>query len=256
MKELAIMQITPLNISVKDVISQPPALSQELAKNDFVRITSSDFLDEIGSPDNSDIETFKASWNSLAEDEYMADGGRYRHRRHSVFSAGKSGGNVQREPHQPHYQTTKFNTLNGGVERYFQPIEKSISENKVFKGIMNFATKIFGAVSPLNDWHIEVHQFRILAQESGGKPTPEGVHQDGVDFVLMVFIDRQNIIEGETTVEDLDGNVLTRFTLKNSMEAVMVNDLRVAHGVTPILPQNPDEKGLRDMLVVTFKRKS
>ena len=52
----------------------------------------------------SDWEAFSESWNDLEVDTYMADGGRYRRRRHGVFSASSAGA-IVREPHQPHYQS-------------------------------------------------------------------------------------------------------------------------------------------------------
>lgn len=121
--------------------------------------------------------------------------------------------------------------------------------------ILAFGSQVFGVVCPLVDWHVEIHQFRILARESGGKPTPEGMHRDGVDFVLMTFIDRSNVTGGETTIQDLDGNEIAKFTLTDVMETVMLDDLRVAHGVTPIFPASEGRHGHRDILVVTFKRK-
>src|ERR1700754_3178861 len=68
----------------------------------------------------SDWDAFRASWNDLALDTYMADGGRYRRRRHAVYAAGDDG--LVRMPHQPHYQSLDYNTLNGGVARWFEPI--------------------------------------------------------------------------------------------------------------------------------------
>ena len=40
----------------------------------------------------SDWERFSASWNDLEIDTYMADGGRYRRRRHAVYEAAPSKG--------------------------------------------------------------------------------------------------------------------------------------------------------------------
>ena len=52
----------------------------------------------------------------------MADGGRYRKRRFAVFAAdGRRG--IARKPHQPHYQSRDYNSLNGGIERWFAPIQ-------------------------------------------------------------------------------------------------------------------------------------
>ena len=39
----------------------------------------------------ADWAAFAASWNDLELDTYMADGGRYRRRRHAVFAAPATG---------------------------------------------------------------------------------------------------------------------------------------------------------------------
>ena len=228
---------------------------EKLAKYDFVQLSSSTFLREIGDPDQSDLNAFCESWGNLEVDQHMADGGTYRKRRHGTFSATRAGGGVAREQHQPHYQTTTYNDLNGGIKRHFAPIEDNIADGKVMAAILSFASRSFGMLSPMSDWHVEVHQFRINAQSTGGKPTPEGVHRDGVDYVLMALIARKNVVNGTTRVLDADQNEVAQFTLTDPFEAVMVNDLRVAHGVSAILPASPNLEGHRDMLVVTFKRK-
>src|SRR5712692_2431713 len=66
----------------------------------------------------ADWPAFSESWNDLALDMYMADGGRYRRRRHAVFAA-TAAGVITRQPHQPHYQTLDYNPVNGGVARLF-----------------------------------------------------------------------------------------------------------------------------------------
>nr|WP_321365020.1 2OG-Fe dioxygenase family protein [uncultured Celeribacter sp.] len=201
------------------------------------------------------MESFRDSWNTLEVDQHMADGGTYRKRRHGTFSASRAGGGIAREAHQPHYQTTTFNDLNGGIQRHFAPLEDHVADGKVLNGILRFASRSFGMLSPMYDWHIETHQFRINALSTGGKPTPEGVHRDGVDYVLMVLIARHNVVNGTTRVLDADRNEVAQFTLTKPFEAVMVNDLRVAHGVSAILPASAEGEAYRDMLVVTFKRK-
>ena len=226
----------------------------QLAKNDFVKFEGDQFLEMLDTPDKASLEQFCASWNDLSEDTYMSDGGRYRLRRHAVFSANKYGAEVRPKSYQPHYQTMHFNTLNGGLQRYFEPIKEAICDCKIMRSIINFGARTFGALSPLNEWHIEVHQFRILAGDDEGKPTPEGMHQDGVDYVLMTLIQRSNIVGGETTVQSLEGNEVAKFTLTNPMESIIINDLRVAHGVTPILKADSELSGHRDMLVITYKR--
>ena len=62
-----------------------------------------------------DWDSFAASWKDLGLDTYMADGGRYRRRRYSVFAV--SADEIELKPHQPHFQSLDHNQLNGGVER-------------------------------------------------------------------------------------------------------------------------------------------
>ena len=53
-------------------------------------------------------------------------------------------------------------------------------------------------------WHVEIHQFRIEARSGqDGQPTPEGMHRDGVDWVLVLLVSRVNIASGETSIGDL-----------------------------------------------------
>src|SRR5262249_47901662 len=63
---------------------------------------------------------FAGSWDDLGVDTYMADGGRYRRRRFGAFSLSAEA--IVRKPHQPHYQSRDYNALNGGIERWFEPI--------------------------------------------------------------------------------------------------------------------------------------
>ena len=51
----------------------------------------------------------------------------------------------------------------------------------------------------------------------------------------------------------LDGRALGHFTLTDAFDAAIVDDTRVAHGVTPVEPIDPSQPAYRDVLVVTFK---
>jgi len=200
----------------------------------------------------SDWDAFRASWNDLALDTYMADGGRYRRRRHAVFAVDDNA--IVRMPHQPHYQSLDYNTLNGGIPRWFEPITEG--DGPSLHTIIEFCQRLFGSLVPAPlRWHVEVHQFRIEARpDVKGLPTPEGLHRDGVDYVLVLLVDRQNIGSGTTTIHGLDRRLLGSFTLTEPCDAALVDDARVFHGVTPVEPVDLDLPAYRDVLVVTFRR--
>jgi hypothetical protein len=170
-----------------------------------------------------------------------------------VFEADAAG--IRRAAHQPHYQSVDYNPLNGGIARWFEPVEPAIGTSRTFTAILGFCRSLFDSLSPrVPGWRIEAHQFRIEARAAeAGKPAPEGIHRDGVDYVLVLLVSRRNIASGVTTIHALAGQVLGDFTLTQPFDAALVNDARVAHGVTPVVPLDPDQPAYRDVLVVTFR---
>jgi hypothetical protein len=204
----------------------------------------------------TDWPAFAASWNDLELDRYLAEGLRSRSRRFAVYSVNADGSDLARQPHQPHFQHREYNALFGGIERWFAPIAPEIGEGPVLTTIVRYCARVFGALAPgVARWRVEAHQFRIAASaEAPGQPTPEGVHRDGVDFVLVLLVNRENIVSGVTTVYDLAGMPLGTFTLTEPCDATLVDDNRVAHGVTPVAPLDSARPGARDVLVVTFRR--
>ena len=196
---------------------------------------------------------FAASWDDLRPDTYMADGGRYRLRRHAIVTAAP-GDPAVRAPHGPHFQATRHNALNGGIDRWFEPLADAVWEGPGLRTLVEGARGVFDRMAPDTGWHIEVHQFRIEARpEEAGKPTPEGMHSDGVDYVMVMMIGRENVEGGVTGIE-IDGREAASFTLSGPMDTVLLDDTRVKHGVTPIRPIDPARPGHRDVLVVTFRR--
>ena len=85
----------------------------------FVRFEADETRRLLGPDAVAAWATFADSWNDLGLDTYMADGGRYRKRRFSAFRASAS--QIERKPHQPHYQSRDYNALNGGIERWRNP---------------------------------------------------------------------------------------------------------------------------------------
>ncbi|KZC42026.1 MULTISPECIES: 2OG-Fe dioxygenase family protein [Rhodanobacter] len=230
------------------------ALHNRLQRDGFAFATADIMRHLLDAPTLGDWPAFVASWNELAPDTYLAASGRHRGRRHATFSVDANGG-IRREAHQPHYQSLKYNPLQGDIQRWFEPVLPAIADGASLHRMLAFCHDCFGALAPaVSHWHVEVHQFRIEARaDEAGEPTPEGVHRDGVDYVLVLLIDRENIERGTTTIHAPDGRELGSFTLAHAFDAALVDDHRVFHGVTPVTPLNPQQPAHRDVLVVTFK---
>jgi hypothetical protein len=200
-----------------------------------------------------DWPDFLNSWAWLPTDLYMADGGKYRRRRYAVLSAARQHSELRVEAYEPHYQSVTYNNLNGGVFRHFEMIEENTLRCAALGSLLSVGLELFSRLAPCNDWRIELHQFRIEAHEQrDALPTPEGRHRDGASFVMMVMIERKNIVGGNTIVYDLDGERRGEFTLANPLDTVFVNDEKIFHEVTPISPGEPGRPGHRDMFVAVF----
>ena len=232
-------------------------IEAELARDGFSHVAADTMRALLAACGLSGWDSFACSWNDLGLDTYMADGGRYRRRRHAAFRATASG--VERKPHQPHYQSRDYNALNGGLARWFEPVSDAVAAHPALRAILRLCETVFDACTdPATRpaaWHVEMHQFRIEAKPGEtGKPTPEGLHRDGVDWVLVLLVRRENVASGQTSIHDLQRRLVGSFTLEQPMEAALVDDGRAYHGVTAIEPLDPASPAYRDVLVVTFRR--
>lgn len=231
------------------------ALHTRLIDDGFAFVGSDVMRGLLANPQSlDDWEAFTSSWSDLGPDTYLAAQGRKRGRRHATFAANAVG-EITRNPQQPHFQTLQDNPLQGDLQRWFMPVRPKIADGASFRHILQFTRVLFSALAPeIANWHVETHQFRIEANaDEAGEPTPEGVHHDGVDYVLVLLVDRVNIESGTTTIHGADGGLLGSFTLTRPLDAALVNDARVSHGVTAVTPYDPALPAHRDVLVVTFK---
>ncbi|MEZ5936614.1 MAG: 2OG-Fe dioxygenase family protein [Hyphomonadaceae bacterium] len=231
-------------------------LAGDLAGSGYAILPSEEMRSHLSTDAAASWAAFADSWNDLGQDIYMADGGRYRRRRHAVFRLCDSV--LTRLPHQPHFQSRDYNTLNGGVQRWFEPVLPEVADNPVLHDLGAFAQSVLDRVDPLGAaeaWRAEMHQFRIEAQaDAPGLPTPEGMHRDGVDWVMVLLVNRTNVEAGVTRIAAPGGESLGEFVLERPLDAVFVDDHRVFHGVTPVTPRDATAPAFRDALVLTFRR--
>ena len=198
------------------------------------------------------LHALDTSWDALEPDEYLRDGGRYRRRRHACFTVGREG--VTQAPHRAHYQPVDYNALHGGIQRWFAPVLDGVADAPAWQALLCALGACLHAVRPVEPWYVEAHQFRIDTRDGIGRPTPEGAHRDGVDFVAVFLVKRHEIRGGETRVFDANGPDGQRFTLVEPWSLLLLDDTRVIHESTPIQPaDHAAPGGYRDTLVLTFR---
>ena len=199
-----------------------------------------------------ELDAISAEWDALPPDPYLKDGGHYRRRRHASFVV--DAGACALVPHRPHYQSLDYNALHGGMERWFEPIAPRLVEAPAFLRLVQTLAGLASAAAGERRWFVEAHQFRIDTDAGIGRPTPEGAHRDGVDFVAVALVKRARIKGGETRVFDAESPQGVRFTLSKPWTLLFLDDSRVVHESTPIQPETSEAPGYRDTLVVTFRQ--
>src|SRR3569832_1890291 len=78
-----------------------------------------------------ELMALRASWDDLAPDKYLRDGGRYRKRRHSSFVV--DGEDVALAPHRAHWQPVEFYALLGGMHRWFDPVTPQVAQSGAWR---------------------------------------------------------------------------------------------------------------------------
>jgi hypothetical protein len=223
-------------------------VAQALRQQGWALLAPADVAALSGTP-LSGLDALAPSWDSLELDNYLKDGGRYRRRRHSCF--------VQREAelaqtaHRAHWQGLEYNALHGGMHRMFEPVLPETVAAPGWQGLLTALGRLFSAVRGEPAWYVEAHQFRIDTADGIGRPTPEGAHRDGVDFVAVLLVGRHGIKGGETRIFEADGPNGKRFTMTEPWTMLLLDDATVIHESTPIQPLGAH--GHRDTLVVTYR---
>jgi hypothetical protein len=193
------------------------------------------------------VEAFEPYFNRLPRDPYIE--GNFRFRRFSRFQGLPA--NLTRLEHKYFEQSTAVNKLAGGVKRDFAELDDDIVHlaefQKLVSGFVDFAN-----IDPVTT-EIGVHQIRIKALPyEVGEPAPEGIHQDGFDFVGIFCIKRFNLIGAETHLyEDPKSAPIFAKDLQPG-EFVLVNDRKLYHYTNGIKPEDVEAgAGIRDVFVIT-----
>ena len=230
------------------IFTDPSHVKDALRDDGYAVLRPQDVAALAGCPLEA-LRALEGSWNTLALDNYLKDGGRYRRRRHSCFV--QDGERLTQTAHRPHWQPVEYNALHGGMHRLFEPVEAAIVAQAAWQQLIRALGDACSQVKGSQPWFIEAHQFRIDTTDGIGRPTPEGAHRDGVDFVAVLLIGRAQIKGGETRIFEADGPNGKRFTLTEPWSLLLLDDAAVIHESTPIQPLGAH--GHRDTLVLTYR---
>jgi hypothetical protein len=190
------------------------------------------------------------SYDDCPVDDYMGHGTRFKRFAQYRLSPSKEredGWDFERLAHRDYTTYKKFNPVAGGIKRTYEPIEAD------FTALIERGAAELG-LDRSEDWQINVHQNRSKARIDDPAPlTPEGVHHDGHEFVMIAVLRRVNVAGAVTRLwNDGESEPFWTGTLEDG-SAVLLNDRAISHDVTDVESAN-GEPAHRDIVIVAFSR--
>ncbi|WP_108651800.1 2OG-Fe dioxygenase family protein [Dongshaea marina] len=186
-------------------------------------------------------------FETLEPDPYLESNCRFR-----AFSRyRKSEQGIERLDGNNFMQSSDVNRLIGDVERSFEHISPELEQQAEFQYLLNAFIERTGIDSEKTP--IGVHQIRVTCScDLSGSPAPEGIHQDGFNFVGIFCVRRENVRGGYTQIfsAPVDQHPHLSSTLEEN-QFIILNDKRYFHYVSEIQPADKQQPGVRDVFVLT-----
>ncbi|KAJ5210670.1 Protein of unknown function DUF2257 [Penicillium cf. griseofulvum] len=165
-----------------------------------------------------------------------------------------------------------------GVARDFPPLGSEFQHNTVIQALMVFKSIMMegfpldqrqGLDYASNSWICNVFNVRTFTDKDiQGHPALEGVHQDGGDHTMTVFLHSENLRQdsGITSVHDNNettgisgyeakpGFIIDRVQHRHYLDTLMFADNSYKHSVTPVYISPGEDRAVRDMLVLITRK--
>jgi hypothetical protein len=222
------------------------------------------------------VEDFRKVSENLPPDPTLA----FRRARNGRFCIDHETRNAYRTEFQPFVLSVEedFVRHDSGKTREFAEINDETQRNPTFRALLAFKALMVGdmriAHRPFLDyaspkWICTVfHTRTITTTELTGEPALEGVHSDGVDHTMTVFLGAENMTGDSaiTRFHDMGEKNAIRWDEtdpalsfgqrqhRHFLDTILIVDHERKHSVSTIAAHDEDRPAWRDMLVF-FTRK-
>lgn len=192
-------------------------------------------------------DQLKTSFSDLPSDRYLKGDFIFRERRLSKCVLQDS--DVLWRDEQDFLQSKNINSYLGDIKREYPAIKENTKEE-----LSENLLKKISALFPKKEIHFGVHQMRTIANDTySARPAPEGIHQDGFDFVGIYSVQESNVNGGLSILVNSKNHNEVVFEDKLAPgEFCIFNDRDLAHYVTPFTPKYPGVAN-RDVFVFTIE---
>ena len=200
------------------------------------------------------LHEFQGYWDRLPRDPYLPPEFGTRLRRHGRFEFDTAVGKFSPLAAQPYFQSRETNPVMGGMQRSFEPLLPEAATHPVLHAILQHSATVF----PLHEnarWLVNTHFIRIpTTLGAKGCPCPEGIHNDGFEYISIHLIQRHRIKGALTRLFHNDQRPLATVNLQHPLDALFADDRKVLHYTDDFTPDETAD-GFRDTLLVSYERR-
>lgn len=190
-----------------------------------------------------ELTFFDGLFNSIPIDPYLKTGFRYK----SISRVSVNGVDLNRNSYEPLLilHGKKYTAAKELDVRHYPEIPLNY-HNELLKKVINKFMRICG-ISKEKEVLVQAHRITSRGSQESF-PVVEGPHQDGMEYVGILCISRQNIEGGISQVLTDRENVVFEHILEPG-EILTINDSEYFHYTTPTKCKIENELGYRDILI-------
>ncbi len=159
-------------------------------------------------------------------------------------------------PGSSFYQDSALNPEDGGVVREFAGLTKPMVASKFLRELIrfDFSCLPLGREELAQPFAVGAHIIKIVARPGvPGKSSPNRPHQDGEPFTFIHLLARENVVGGESEINDVASEAsLFNVTLSDHLDTLVVRDEAVKHWVKPVEVAPGKDEGFRTVLLIDF----
>lgn len=180
---------------------------------------------------------------TLPVDPYLKAGFRAK----SIMRVRVDNGAVRKQTHEPLQilSSRKFVAPGGTIIRDYPEIPERYLNGALNRAILTYVERC--EIEPQREILVQAHRITSIGQ-APGLPVTEGPHQDGMDYVGMLCVSRENIAGGVSQVLADRTSVLFERTLQPG-EMLLMDDQAYFHHATPTFCVDQARNGYRDILI-------
>lgn len=195
-----------------------------------------------------DVIAMAPSFKDLPETDHKD--GKYRLRKYSTIKPYL--GNIVRQPKRSFTQSEDINKFQGGMSRSFDELDEKLIRGNL--GFANMCKMFLDGIGLEGGSEIEVHQMRVVTRADKADVSPEGIHQDGVDHIAIIGINRVNVSGGELLVyKEATAKPCITWEL-NAGDMMIIDDRKFFHNANPIkLLDETFQTGYLDAFILTAR---